>query len=204
MFVNEDVGGSGLSRVSTSVIVEALARGCVGTTAMLTIHNMCAGMIDKFGNEEQRLQWLPKLCSMDLTASYCLTEPGAGSDAGALMTTAKLNSSKNEYTVNGNKAFISGAGMSDVYIVMCRTGKPEEKGNGISCLLIPKDSLGISFGSNERKMGWKVQPTRQITFEDVKVPVTQLIGAEGRGFAMAKAGNILLFINSRYFMNHEP
>ena len=188
MFVKDDVGGSGLSRLDTCIIVEALAKGCVGTTAMLTIHNMCAGMIDKFGNEQQRQQWLPKLCSMELTASYCLTEPGAGSDAGSLMTSAKLNDSKDEYTVNGNKAFISGAGMSDVYIVMCRTGKVEEKGNGISCLLIPKETPGIAFGGNERKMGWKVQPTRQITFEDVKVPASQRIGAEGRGFAMAKAG----------------
>lgn len=186
IFVNEDVGGSGLSRVDTVVIVEALASGCVGTTAMLTIHNMCAGMIDKYGSEELRQQYLPKLCSLDFMASYCLTEPGSGSDAGSLTTTAKVDG--HNYVINGGKAFISGAGLSDIYLVMCRTGSPEEKGDGISCILVPKETPGISFGANENKMGWKCQPTRQIIFEDVCVPITNRVGMEGKGFAMAKAG----------------
>lgn len=186
IFVNEDNGGSGLSRVDTVVIVEALASGCVGTTAMLTIHNMCAGMIDKYGSDELKKKFLPKLCNLEFMASYCLTEPNSGSDAGSLTTTAKIDGEN--YIINGGKAFISGAGISDIYLVMCRTGSPEEKGDGVSCIIIPKETAGISFGANERKMGWKCQPTRQIIFEDVCVPVTNRVGIEGKGFSMAKAG----------------
>ena len=147
IFVKEDVGGSALSRQDTVVIVEALATGCVGTTAMLTIHNMCAGMIDKFGSEAQRQQHLPGICSLDTMVSYCLTEPGSGSDAASLVTNAVLDEATQEWVVNGGKAFISGAGLSNLYVVMCRTGKD------VSCLLIPKDTAGVSFGAVEKKMG---------------------------------------------------
>jgi alkylation response protein AidB-like acyl-CoA dehydrogenase len=206
IFVKDDVGGTGLTRVDTTVIIEALATGCVGTTAMLTIHNMCAGMIDKFGNEAQRAQFLPGMCKLDLKASYCLTEPGllslvnpegfccsnmvvclgSGSDASSLTTRADLDTSSNEYVVNGGKAFISGAGMSDIYLVMCRTGAAGP--SGISCLVIPKDARGLSLGGLEKKMGWNCQPTRQITFEDVRIPASNLLGKEGGGFRMAMAG----------------
>ncbi len=184
IFVNDDVGGSALTRVDTTIIVEALATGCVGTTAMLTIHNMCAGMIDKFGSEEHRQQFLPKLCSMEMKASYCLTEPGSGSDAASLSTKAELKG--DEYVLNGGKAFISGAGLSDLYLVMARTGGPGPK--GISCLLVPKNAPGLSFGANEKKMGWKVQPTRQVIFEDCRIPKANLLGKLGNGFTMAMAG----------------
>jgi len=182
--VKDDVGGSALTRVDSTIIVEALATGCVGTTAMVTIHNMCGGMIDKFGSEEHRQHYLPKLCSMELKASYCLTEPGSGSDAASLSTKAELVG--DEYVLNGGKAFISGAGLSDLYLVMARTGGPGPK--GVSCLLVPKDAPGLSFGANEKKMGWKVQPTRQVIFEDCRVPKANLLGKEGNGFSMAMAG----------------
>lgn len=184
--VRDDVGGSGLSRLDSTVIVEALATGCVGTTAMLTIHNMCAGMIDKFGSEDQRKEWLPKLCNLDVLASYCLTEPGSGSDAASLVTKAVLDESTNEYVIDGGKAFISGAGMSNLYLVMCRTGGPGP--SGISCMLIPDGTKGLSFGANEKKMGWKVQPTRQVIFEGVRVPAGNRLGDVGMGFAMAMNG----------------
>jgi isobutyryl-CoA dehydrogenase len=184
--VREDVGGSALSRVDSSVIIEALSTGCVGTTAMLTIHNMCAGMIDRFGNEEQRQRWLPQLCKFDIMASYCLTEPGSGSDAASLVTKAVLDEATGEYVIDGGKAFISGAGLSDIYLVMCRTGG--QGPSGVSCIVIPKGTKGLSFGSNEKKMGWKVQPTRQVIFEGVRVPVANRLGSVGNGFAMAMAG----------------
>ena len=186
IFVEEDVGGSAMSRVDTTVIVEALATGCVGTTAMLTIHNMCAGMIDKFGNAKQRQRFLPKMCDLSLKASYCLTEPGSGSDAGSLSTKAVFDPKTNEYVLNGNKAFISGAGMSDIYLVMCRTGGGGP--GGISCVIVPKDATGLSFGANEKKMGWKCQPTRQVILEDVRVSAENFLGTEGQGFKMAMAG----------------
>jgi isobutyryl-CoA dehydrogenase len=178
IFVREEHGGSALSRVDTTVIIEALATGCVGTTAMLTIHNMCAGMVDKFGSDEHRAEWLPKLCSMEVKASYCLTEPGSGSDAASLLT--KAEKVGEEYVLNGGKAFISGAGLSDVYLVMARTGKPGPK--GISCMIVPKDAPGLSFGADEKKMGWKVQPTRQLIFEDCKIPIGNILGQEGNGW----------------------
>ena len=179
---NSDYGGSGLSRHDNTVIIEALATGCVGTTAMLTIHNMCGGMIDKFGNDEQKSELLPKLSSLEMMASYCLTEPGSGSDAAGMASTAKLNDSGTEYTLNGGKAFISGAGLSDIYLVMCKAD------NGITCLMVDKDSDGLSFGANEKKMGWKVQPTRQIIFDNVKVPIDKRLNEEGNGFKMAMTG----------------
>jgi alkylation response protein AidB-like acyl-CoA dehydrogenase len=188
LFVKEDVGGSALSRVDTVVVVEALATGCVGTTAMLTIHNMCAGMIDKFGSEEQRQKFLPDICTLKTKLSYCLTESGSGSDAAAMRTTARLDSETNEYVVNGGKAFISGAGMSDFYLEMCKTMNPMTKKQGVSCLIIPKDAKGVSFGGLEKKMGWNCQPTRQVIFEEVRVPVENRLGEEGQGFKMAMAG----------------
>ena len=184
IFVDDEHGGSALSRVDTTVIVEALATGCVGTTAMLTIHNMCAGMVDKFGSDEHRAEYLPKLCSMELKASYCLTEPGSGSDAASLTTKAVEDG--DDYVINGGKAFISGAGLSDLYLVMTRTGGPGPK--GVSCLMVPKDAPGLSFGADEKKMGWKVQPTRQVIFEDCRIPKTNLLGKEGNGFTMAMSG----------------
>lgn len=188
MFVRDDAGGTGLTRQDTSVIVEALSTGCVGTTAMLTIHNMCAGMIDKFGTEEQRQHYLPKMANLEVMASYCLTEPSAGSDAGSLQTKAVLDESTNEYVINGGKAFISGAGMSNLYVVMCRTGSSEDGPKGISCMLIPGDAPGLSFGANEKKLGWKVQPTRQVIFENVRIPAANRLGNVGQGFRMAMAG----------------
>jgi hypothetical protein len=156
---------------------------------MLTIHNMCAALIDKFGSEEQRQQYLPDLCAFNTMASYCLTEPGSGSDAASLATKATIDAATNELVINGGKVFISGAGSSDIYLVMCRTpveGAPG--GQGISCVLIPKGAKGLSFGANEKKMGWKVQPTRQVIFENVRVPLINIIGKPGTGFHMAMAG----------------
>lgn len=150
---------------------------------MLTIHNMCAGMIDRFGDEQQKRTYLPGLCSMDIKASYCLTEPGSGSDAASLSTTAIFDTKTNEYVVNGGKSFISGAGLSDMYLVMCRTGK-----DSITCLLVPKDTKGLSFGANEKKMGWRCQPTKQLIFEDMRIPVSNRIGREGEGFQIAMIG----------------
>jgi isobutyryl-CoA dehydrogenase len=184
IYVREDVGGSGLSRLDTSIIFEALATGCVSTTAYISIHNMCAWMVDEFGMEQQRKEWVPQLCSMEKFASYCLTEPGAGSDAVALETTAKRDGEY--YIVNGTKAFISGGGESDVYLIMCRTGGVGAK--GITCLLVEKGSEGLFFGGKEKKIGWNSQPTRQVILEDCRVPVTNRIGGEGQGFTIAMRG----------------
>jgi alkylation response protein AidB-like acyl-CoA dehydrogenase len=184
VFVSEDVGGSGLSRLTGTLIFEALATGCPTTAAYMSIHNMTAGLIDTFGTGEQRRRWLPKLCSMELLASYCLSEPGAGSDAAALATRAVRNGGN--YVLNGQKQFISGAGASDLYLVMARTGG--EGPSGVSALLVPADTDGISFGANERKMGWNAQPTRAVMFEDARVPVENRLGAEGGGFKVAMTG----------------
>ncbi|EGG14927.1 acyl-CoA dehydrogenase [Cavenderia fasciculata] len=181
VYVKDDVGGTGLSRVDATIIFEALSSADVSTTAYLSIHNMCAGLIDIYGNEEQRNKFLPSLTSMDLFASYCLTEPGAGSDAASLMTTAVK--SGDHYILNGSKAFISGGGDSDVYMVMVRTGDKGAK--GISCLLVEKDTPGLSFGKKEEKLGWNTQPTRALIFEDCRVPIANLIGKEGQGFNIA-------------------
>jgi alkylation response protein AidB-like acyl-CoA dehydrogenase len=184
IFVAEDLGGSGLSRLTGTLIFEALATGCPTTAAFMSIHNMVAGLIDAFGSDEQRRRWLPKLCAMDLLASYCLSEPGAGSDAAALATRATRDG--DDYVLKGQKQFISGAGASDLYLVMARSGG--EGPSGISAFLVPGDSPGLSFGANERKMGWNAQPTRAVIFENARVPAAYRLGAEGAGFKIAMAG----------------
>ncbi|WP_375457652.1 isobutyryl-CoA dehydrogenase [uncultured Enterovirga sp.] len=184
VYVSEDVGGSGLSRLDAALIFEALATGCPTVSAYLSIHNMSAWMIDRYGSEEQRRRWLPALCTMELLASYCLTEPGSGSDAAALRTTAKRDG--DDYVLNGAKQFISGAGAGDLYMVMVRTGEDGPK--GISTLVVLGNTPGLSHGPNERKMGWNAQPTRQVIFEDCRVPVANRLGEEGIGFRIAMAG----------------
>lgn len=185
IYVGEEHGGSGLSRLDAALIFEELSRGCIATAAFLSIHNMCSWMIDSFGSAEQRAEWLPKLTTMDKIASYCLTEPGSGSDAGALRTTAKADGNS-QYVINGSKAFISGAGFSDVYVLMCRTGEDGPK--GVSTLVAPDGTKGLSFGKNENKMGWRAQPTAIVNFEDCRVPVENRIGPEGEGFKYAMKG----------------
>ncbi|ADG10135.1 acyl-CoA dehydrogenase [Caulobacter segnis] len=184
IYVNEDVGGSGLSRLDASIIFEALSYGDVPTAAYLTIHNMASWMIDRFGSEDLRKRYLPRLTSMELIASYCLTEPGSGSDAAAMRTTAKLDG--DHYVLNGGKAFISGGGVSDVYVVMARTGG--EGAKGVSAFVVEKGTPGLSFGANERKMGWNAQPTAQVNFDNCRVPVENRIGQEGEGFRFAMMG----------------
>ncbi len=184
IYVAEDVGGSGLSRLAAALIFEALATGCPGVAAYMSIHNMVAWMIDAYGSEEQRQKWLPQLCKMELCGSYCLTEPGSGSDAAALKMRAVRNGG--HYVLNGQKLFISGAGASDLYVVMARTGG--EGPGGISSFIVTGDTKDISLGANERKMGWNAQPTRAVTFEDVRVPVGNRLGEEGTGFKIAMAG----------------
>ncbi|KAL7401155.1 hypothetical protein ABVT39_023774 [Epinephelus coioides] len=184
IYVQPDVGGSGLTRLDTSVIFEALSTGCVSTTAYISIHNMCAWMIDTFGNTEQRERFCPDLCAMEKFASYCLTEPGHGSDAASLLTTAQLKG--DHYILNGSKAFISGGGDTDVYVVMCRTGGKGAK--GISCLVVEKGTPGLNFGKKEKKVGWNSQPTRAVIFEDCAVPVSNRLGEEGQGFNIAMKG----------------
>jgi len=184
IYVDEDIGGSGLKRIDAVVIFEALAKACPSTAAFLSIHNMVAWMIASYGAPAQRAEWVPRLCGMDWVGSYCLTEPSVGSDAAALRTRAVRDG--DYFIVNGTKQFISGAGSSDVYIVMARTGAEGPK--GISALVIFKDMEGVSFGSNERKMGWNTQPTRTVNFDNVAVPVSHLLGAEGDGFKIAMAG----------------
>ncbi|PRD45092.1 acyl-CoA dehydrogenase [Phyllobacterium phragmitis] len=184
IYVGEDVGGSGLKRIDSVVIFEALAGACPTFSAFISIHNMAASMIDLFGNEEQRHRFLPKLVSMEWLASYCLTEPGSGSDAAALRTRAIRDG--DHYVLNGSKQFISGAGDSDIYVTMVRTGEDGPK--GISALVIPKDAPGLSFGANEHKMGWHAQSTRQVNFDNCRVPAENLLGEEGSGFSIAMAG----------------
>ena len=184
IYISEDVGGSALSRLDASLIFEALSAGCTSTTAFMTIHNMASWMIDRFGSAEQRQEWLPQLTSMNLIASYCLTEPGSGSDAAAMRSRAVRDG--DDYVLNGSKAFISGAGVSDVYVAMVRTGEDGPK--GVSCFIIPKDSKGLSFGANEKKMGWSSQPTAQVLFDDLRIPARNRIGEEGEGFKFAMMG----------------
>lgn len=184
IYIRDDVGGSGLSRLDAALIFEALATGCPGTAAFLSIHNMATWMIDRFGDDDQRNSWVPRLTTMEHIASYCLTEPGAGSDAAALKTKAVRDGEY--YVVDGQKQFISGAGASDIYVVMVRTGGEGPK--GISTLVIEAGTPGLSFGANEKKMGWNVQPTRAVIFEGVRVPVQNRLGAEGDGFRIAMAG----------------
>ncbi|HUI13926.1 MAG TPA: acyl-CoA dehydrogenase family protein [Xanthobacteraceae bacterium] len=184
IFLADDVGGSGLSRLTGTLIFEALATGCPTVAAYMSIHNMTASLIDTFGTQQQREAWLPKLCTMELLASYCLTEPGAGSDAAALTTRAVRHG--DYYVLNGQKQFISGAGAGDLYLVMARTGG--EGASGISAFILPGKSKGISFGASERKMGWNAQPTRAVSFQDVRIPAGNRLGAEGFGFKIAMAG----------------
>ncbi len=184
IYVREDVGGSALSRLDAALIFEALSTGDPSIAAFLSIHNMCAWMVDKFGAEAQRQAWLPKLCGMDWIASYCLTETGSGSDAAALKTRAVRDG--DDYVLSGSKAFISGGNASDVYLVMCRTGDAGPA--GISTVLVPVDTPGVSFGKNEKKMGWKAQPTALVSFDGARVPVANRIGDEGVGFKIAMAG----------------
>ncbi len=184
LYVREESGGSGLTRLDAAVVFEALSTGCPVVAAFLSIHNMVAWMIDSFGSEAQRAQWLPKLVSMEAIASYCLTEPGSGSDAAALRTKARRDGA--DYVLDGAKQFISGAGVSDLYLTMVRTG--DDTPRGISALLIEKSTPGLSFGANERKMGWNAQPTRQVIFDAARVPTSALLGEEGQGFRFAMAG----------------
>ena len=184
VFVAEEFGGAGLSRLTGTLIFEALATGCPTVSAYLSIHNMTALLIDVFGSPSQRRQWLPELCTMELLASYCLTEPGAGSDAAALITRAVRDGE--HYVISGQKQFISGAGAGDLYLVMARTGAAGP--SGISAFLVPGDSAGLSFGANERKMGWNAQPTRAVVFQDVRVPAGNRLGEEGVGFKIAMTG----------------
>jgi hypothetical protein len=184
IYVKEDVGGSALSRLDAALIFEELAQGCTSTAAYISIHNMAAWMIDAFGSMEARKKFLPKLCAMDYFASYCLTEPGAGSDAGNLSTRARRDGE--HYVLDGSKAFISGGGVSDIYVVMARTG--ESGPRGISCIVVEKGAPGLTFGAQEKKLGWKTQPTAMVIFENCRVPVSDRIGAEGQGFKIAMAG----------------
>ncbi|MGV7217334.1 isobutyryl-CoA dehydrogenase [Bradyrhizobium sp. UFLA05-112] len=184
IYIRDDVGGSAMTRFDAALIFEALATGCPTTSAFISIHNMASWMIDAFGSDTQRQRWLPKLCTMELIASYCLTEPGAGSDAAALRTRAERDG--DHYVLNGQKQFISGAGGTDVLVAMVRTGG--DGPGGISTLVIDGKTPGVSFGANERKMGWNAQPTRAVTFENARVPVENRLGEEGIGFKIAMAG----------------
>ncbi|WP_275544428.1 MULTISPECIES: acyl-CoA dehydrogenase family protein [unclassified Pseudomonas] len=184
LYLREEDGGLGLSRLSSSLIFEQLAAGCVATTAYLTIHNMATWMLASFADQALRDAWLPGLISGQSLASYCLTEPDAGSDAANLRTRARREGA--DYAIDGSKCFISGAGSTDVLIVMARTG--EDGAKGISCFLVPADAPGVRYGRNEDKMGWKAQPTRTITFEGVRIPASHRIGPEGEGFVYAMKG----------------
>jgi len=184
IYVSDDVGGSALSRLDAALIFEELATGCVSTAAYLSIHNMAAWMIDCFGNAEQRRRFLPKLASMEHFASYCLTEPGAGSDAASLRMRAVREG--DHYVIDGAKAFISGGGASDVYVCMLRTGG--EGAKGISTIVVEKGTPGLSFGKKEKKLGWNTQPTAMVIFEKCRVPVANRLGEEGDGFKIAMMG----------------
>ncbi|MGU3559274.1 isobutyryl-CoA dehydrogenase [Methylobacterium radiotolerans] len=184
IYVREDVGGSGLSRLDATLIFEALSAGCPTVAAFLSIHNMCAWMIDAYGDDDQRRRWLPSLMGMERIASYCLTEPGSGSDAAALRTRAERDG--DHYVLSGEKQFISGAGASDLYVCMVRTG--EAGPSGISAIVVEKGTPGLSFGADERKMGWNAQPTRAVRFDGCRVPVGNRLGAEGQGFKIAMSG----------------
>ena len=184
IYVGEEFGGSGLKRLDATLIFEELATACASTAAYLSIHNMAAWMIDRFGSRDQRARFLPKLMSMEHFASYCLTEPGSGSDAAALQTAARRDG--DDYILNGTKAFISGGGSSDIYVAMVRTGERGPK--GISCLVIEKGTKGLAFGKKEEKLGWHSQPTAAVIFEDCRVPVANRLGKEGEGFSIAMMG----------------
>ncbi len=184
LYVSEDCGGSGLTRLDATLVFEALSRSCASVAAFLSIHNMCAGMIDRFGSDALKARVLPRAVAMETVFSYCLTEPGSGSDAAALKTRAVR--SNEGYTLNGTKAFISGGGYSDAYLTMVRTG--EDGPRGISAVIVEDGTPGLSFGGLEDKMGWRSQPTAQVQFDDCRVPAENLIGEEGAGFRYAMAG----------------
>jgi len=184
IYVSDEMGGSGLSRLDATLVFEALAMACPSVSAFLSIHNMCGGMIDRYGDPETRAKWLPRLCQMDLIFSYCLTEPGSGSDAAALRSQATRTNEG--YQLNGTKAFISGGGYSDAYIVMARTGAEGPK--GISAFILEAGSDGLSYGALEDKMGWRAQPTAQVQFDACPIPAQNLLGEEGKGFQYAMAG----------------
>ena len=184
LYVSERSGGSGLSRLDATLVFEALSMSCPSVAAFLSIHNMCAAMIDKFGSDALREKYLPRALSMELVLSYCLTEPGSGSDAAALKTHA--DRTNDGYALTGTKAFISGGGYSDAYIVMCRTGDAGPK--GISTVIVDDKTDGLSFGGLEDKMGWRAQPTRQVQLDNCNIPAINLVGEEGKGFSYAMAG----------------
>lgn len=184
IYVSEAYGGAGLSRLDATLVFEAISMACPSVAAFLSIHNMCGGMIAQFGSEAAKARWLPKMCSMETIFSYCLTEPGSGSDAAALKTRARRGDGV--WRLTGSKAFISGGGYSDAYIVMARSGAEGPK--GISALIVEEGAVGLSFGGLEQKMGWRSQPTRQVQLDDCAVPLANLLGEEGRGFAYAMAG----------------
>ena len=184
LYVDTNLGGMGLGRLDASIVFEQLAQGCTSTTAFMTIHNMAIWMVSKFGSEELKTEWFPQLSSGKKLASYCLTEPGSGSDSASLRTTAKKDG--DNFILNGSKAFISGSGATDCLVLMARTGDSGAK--GISCFLIPADLPGIEYGKNEPKMGWKNQPTRLVSLSDVKVSKKNLVGKEGNGFKIAMQG----------------
>ncbi|MEU8632761.1 acyl-CoA dehydrogenase family protein [Amycolatopsis sp. NPDC048633] len=181
LYLPEDVGGSALGRLDGVLVFEALATGCPSIAAYVSIHNMVATMIDRFGDDAQRYRYLPRMSTMDALGSYCLTEPDAGSDAAALSTCARRDG--DDYVLDGVKQFISGAGTSEVYVVLARTGGPGAR--GISAFIVERDTPGVSFGPNEVKMGWNAQPTRQVIFDNARVPASALLGGEGAGFTVA-------------------
>lgn len=185
IYVREEAGGTGLGRLDGTILFEELAAGCTSTAAYISIHNMVAALIDAFGDEAQRQHWLPDLCAMRKLASYCLTEPGSGSDAASLRTTARADG-QGRYVLDGGKAFISGAGETDLYLVMARTGGPGA--GGISAFLVEKGTPGLGFGQPEKKLGWRSQPTAQVTFDGCVVPAEQRLGGEGQGFKIAMRG----------------
>ncbi len=184
LYVSEESGGSGLSRLDATLVFEALSMACPSVAAFLSIHNMCARMIDSFGSDDLKARVLPKALTMDMVLSYCLTEPGSGSDAAALKTRAEKTNEG--YKLNGTKAFISGGGYSDAYVVMCRTGEDGPK--GISTVIVEDGAAGLSFGGLEDKMGWRSQPTAQVQFDDCVTPHDMMVGEEGQGFKYAMAG----------------
>ncbi|CAG9327462.1 unnamed protein product [Blepharisma stoltei] len=181
IYCSDKHGGTGLGKLEASIILEALSTGCISTASYISIHNMCNGLLDVFGTEEQRSKWQPGVSSFDLFTSYCLTEPNSGSDAGAMSTTAKLEG--NDYVLNGSKMFISGGGESHLYFVMTRTGPKE-----ISCFIVEKDTPGLSFGKKEDKLGWRTQPTRLVNFDNCKIPKGNLLGEIGQGMKIAMRG----------------
>ena len=184
IYTSEDYGGSALSRLDSALVFEQLAAGDISHTAMMTIHNMATWMVDRYADDDLRAKYVPRLTAGELIASYCLTEPGAGSDAASLATKAVKDGS--DYVLNGSKTFISGAGWSDIYVVMARTS--DDGSRGVSCFVIEKGTPGLSFGANERKMGWNAQPTAQVIFEDCRIPESNRVGGEGQGFKFAMSG----------------